>query len=90
MVHAVSPTRSASSSNWMYWALPILALAGLAWYLLRGDDQSTRPVAVAPQATTTVPAQSSAVNSDLGRQVTAVIELAEHRITGSEGSSLSQ
>ena len=74
MVHAVSPIRSASSSNWMYWALPILALAGLAWYLLRGDEQSTRPVAVAPQATTTVPAQSSAVNSDLGRQVTAVID----------------
>ena len=73
MVHAVSPTRSASSSNWMYWALPVLALAGLAWYFLRGDDRSSRPVAVAPQATTTVPAQSSAVSGDLGRQVTAVI-----------------
>ena len=74
MAHAVSATRSASSSKWMYWALPILALAGLAWYFLQGDDRSTRPVAVAPQATTTVPAQSSAVNSDLGRQVTAVID----------------
>ena len=73
MVHAVSPTRSASSPNWMYWALPVLALAGLAWYFLRGDDRSTRPVAVAPQPTTTVPAQSSAVSGDLGRQVTAVI-----------------
>ena len=90
MVHAVSPTRSASSPNWMYWALPVLALAGLAWYLLRGDDRSTLPVAVAPQPTTTVPAQSSAVSGDLGRQVTAVIELVEHRITGSEGSSVAQ
>ena len=74
MVHAVSPTRSASSPNWMYWALPVLALAGLAWYLLRGDDRSTLPVAVTPQPTTTVPAQSSAVRGDLGRQVTAVID----------------
>jgi sporulation protein YlmC with PRC-barrel domain len=74
MVHAVSPTRSASSSNWMYWALPALALAGLAWYFLSGDDRSSRPVAVAPQATTTVPAQGSAGSGDLGRQITAVID----------------
>ena len=71
MVHAMSPTRSASSSNWMYWALPILALAGFAWYLLSGDGPS-RPVAVAPQATSTV--QGPAVGGDLGRQVTAVID----------------
>jgi sporulation protein YlmC with PRC-barrel domain len=71
MVHAMNPTRSASSSNWMYWALPILALAGFAWYLLSGDGPS-RPVAVAPQATSTV--QGPAVGGDLGRQVTAVID----------------
>ena len=74
MVHAVSQTRSASSPNWIYWALPVLAIAGLAWYFLRGDDRASQPVAVAPQATTTVPAQSSVMSGDLGRQVTAVID----------------
>ena len=32
------------SSNWVYWALPFLALAGLAWYFLSGE-RTSGPVA---------------------------------------------
>jgi MYXO-CTERM domain-containing protein len=66
------------SSSWAYWALPLLALAGLAWYLLAGErsgERTSRPVAIAPQATTTtLPAQGSVADGDLGRQITAVID----------------
>jgi hypothetical protein len=48
VAQAATETRSgASSSSWAYWALPLAALTGLAWYYLTGDN-STRQVADAP------------------------------------------
>jgi Bacterial protein of unknown function (DUF937)/PRC-barrel domain len=61
------------STSWAYWVLPLLALAGLAWYLL-GGERTSRPVAIAPQANTTLPVQGSVADGDLGRQITAVID----------------
>ena len=74
-VDAVSPTRSASSSNWAYWAVPILALAGLAWYLWGGEDTS-RPVAEVPpraKIATQPTAPGSIVGTDLQSQVASAI-----------------
>jgi sporulation protein YlmC with PRC-barrel domain len=71
VVHAMTPARStASSSNWMYWALPVLALAGLGWYLLSGD-RTDRPVAVVPQPA--VP-RTTAQGTDLQSQVASAID----------------
>jgi sporulation protein YlmC with PRC-barrel domain len=76
MVHAVGPTQSRSSSHWVYWALPFLALAGLAWYFW-GDERAGGPVAeappqpkVAPQSTVQRPVSST----DLQAQITAAID----------------
>jgi sporulation protein YlmC with PRC-barrel domain len=37
-----------SSWNWAYWALPLLALGGLLWYLLPGTQTGTDRTATAP------------------------------------------
>jgi hypothetical protein len=37
-----------SSWNWAYWALPLLALGGLLWYLLPGSQTGTDRTATAP------------------------------------------
>jgi uncharacterized protein DUF937/PRC-barrel domain protein len=37
-----------SSWNWAYWALPLLALGGLLWYLLPGTHTGTDRTATAP------------------------------------------
>jgi hypothetical protein len=37
-----------SSWNWAYWALPLLALGGLLWYLLPGNNTGTDRTATAP------------------------------------------
>jgi uncharacterized protein DUF937/PRC-barrel domain protein len=42
-------TREAESSwSWAYWALPLLALGGLLWYLLPGSHTGTDRTATAP------------------------------------------
>ena len=43
---------------------------------------TSRPVAVAPRATTTVPAQSSVVSGDRARQVTAVTDSLNTELPG--------
>ncbi|MGE3710480.1 MAG: DUF937 domain-containing protein, partial [Hyphomicrobiaceae bacterium] len=52
---ASSPRRQSTGANWMYWALPVLALAGIAWYLLSTAGNQpvirTQPVAQAPAST---------------------------------------
>jgi hypothetical protein len=48
-------------SNWVYWALPLLALGGLLWYLLPGTqtpETATRPTAAPGQTAPTAPGQS--------------------------------
>jgi hypothetical protein len=70
MAQAVSRPTTESSSRWMYWALPLLALAGLLWYLFSG--QRTEPIAeVTPQ---TKVAQGVAAIGDLQPQVARAIE----------------
>jgi len=70
-IHAGSPTQS-QSSNWVYWALPFLALAGLAWYFLSGE-QPSGPVGESPfQAKPQSTAQRAI--GDLQTQITSVID----------------
>jgi hypothetical protein len=76
-IDTTSPARrgpQAKSSNWLYWVLPLLALAGLGWYLL-GGERRLPPAAVGPTATS-APAsvQGAPTNSDLARQITATID----------------
>jgi hypothetical protein len=40
-----------SSWNWAYWALPLLALGGLLWYLLPGSETGTDRTATSPTFT---------------------------------------
>lgn len=65
------------SFNWLAWAIPLLALAGLAWYLLAPRTPET----AAPTATTTTqPAATGAAANltvdgvDLGASVTSAID----------------
>jgi sporulation protein YlmC with PRC-barrel domain len=79
---APAPTASASSSSWAYWALPILALAGLAWYFW-GGEQSGQPVSESPARPTFAPQSSSRqplVDTDLQPQITAAIDLLNRRL----------
>jgi sporulation protein YlmC with PRC-barrel domain len=41
-------TREESSWSWAYWALPLIALGGLLWYLLPGTHTGTDRTATAP------------------------------------------
>jgi PRC-barrel domain len=50
------PTRKAQGLSWPYWVLPLLALAGLFWYMLPRDRevaerQATEPVRTSQPAT---------------------------------------
>jgi sporulation protein YlmC with PRC-barrel domain len=73
MVRAVDPTQSRSSPNWVYWALPFLALAGLAWYFW-GDERAGGPVVEAPPQTKVSTAQRPVSSTDLQAQITATID----------------
>jgi hypothetical protein len=42
-------------ANWGYWVLPLLALAGLLWYLLASDRGMVGPVATSKPATAPTP-----------------------------------
>ena len=74
-VDADSPTRSASSSNWAYWAVPVLALAGLAWYLWGGEETSRPVTEVPPRAkiATQPTAPGSIAGTDLQTQIVSAI-----------------
>ena len=76
MVRAVGPTQSRSSPNWVYWALPFLALAGLAWYFW-GDERTGGPVTEAPPQTKVAPqstVQRPVSSTELQAQITAAID----------------
>ena len=70
---------SAPSSSWAYWALPLLALAGLAWYFW-GNEQSSQPVTVAPPPPATT--QRSTAGTDLQPQVAAAIDSLNRTLQG--------
>jgi Bacterial protein of unknown function (DUF937) len=42
----------ATSSNWVYWALPLLALAGLAWWFMAQPNETQTVQTMAPAAET--------------------------------------
>jgi sporulation protein YlmC with PRC-barrel domain len=46
----VETREPASSWNWAYWVLPLIALGGLLWYLLPGSQTGTERTATAPTA----------------------------------------
>jgi hypothetical protein len=54
---ATSDARKTSGSSWAYWALPLLALAGLAWYLLPNEtpDRTATSTASRPSAVQLLP-----------------------------------
>ncbi len=54
-----------SSWNWAYWALPLLALGGLLWYLLPGNNTGTDRTATAPTQLT--PGTSTTTTTTPGR-----------------------
>jgi hypothetical protein len=57
------------STNWAYWILPLLVIAGLLWYLLGGEP--TTPIATAPETNPTPPSEQGARgNADLARRTT--------------------
>jgi hypothetical protein len=68
MAQAISPS-TPRSSTWAYWVLPLLALAGLGWFIFGGEKMDSS-VAVAPAAAP----QDAPQSSDLGRQITAAID----------------
>jgi sporulation protein YlmC with PRC-barrel domain len=70
---------SAPSSSWAYWAVPLLALAGLAWYFW-GNEQSSQPVTVAPPPPATT--QRSTAGTDLQPQVAAAIDSLNRTLQG--------
>jgi sporulation protein YlmC with PRC-barrel domain len=71
-VQTASPTQSQSSSNWVYWALPFLALAGLAWYFLSGE-RTSGPVAEPPSQARPQSTAQRAIG-DLQTQITSAID----------------
>jgi hypothetical protein len=71
MARAASPPVSEPSSRWLYWALPLLALLGLTWYLFSGD-RTTEPVAQTPSQTRV--AQGPPAVGDLQTQIASLTE----------------
>ena len=67
-----------TSSSWAYWVLPLLALAGLTWFLLREMEPDPRVVLDTAQpgvADATRSAQNLVVGgTDVGRQVVSAVQ----------------
>lgn len=73
MTHAMSSR--ASSSNWLYWALPLLAFGGLFWYLLPGSEPSPRTAQAPLSPVMPSPAQKLLVGGvDVRQQVASAID----------------
>ena len=68
-------SRPSKSSNWVYWGLPLFALAGLAWYLFSGDS-AHRSVTEAPsqaKVASQPTGQGPVVGGELQSQVVSAI-----------------
>lgn len=88
MARAMSGSAS-KSMHWAYWALPLVALAGLLWYLLGGEGTNppgaVAPTAIAPPSTT----QGAPVGvGDLGRQITTAIDSLNTALQGVKDRTL--
>jgi hypothetical protein len=72
---------SASTPSWAYWALPLLALAGLAWYFW-GGERSSEPLAEAPLPKVVPTAQRPTTSTNLQPQITAAIDSLSRTVQG--------
>jgi hypothetical protein len=72
---------SQSSARWAYWVIPLLALAGLLWYLL-GGERAREPVAKGPAQAVQPTAQSPVADGDLHRQITAALDTLNSTLQG--------
>ena len=72
---------SPSSARWAYWVIPLLALAGLLWYLL-GAERAREPVARGPSQAVQPTAQGPVADSDLQRQITAALDTLNGTLQG--------
>jgi hypothetical protein len=72
---------SQSSARWAYWVIPLLALAGLLWYLL-GGERTREPVAKGPAQAVQPTAQAPVADSDLQRQITAALDTLNGTLQG--------
>jgi hypothetical protein len=75
-----SSRRSQSSARWAYWVIPLLALAGLAWYLL-GGERTREPVARGPSQAVQPTAQG-VTDSDLQRQIASAFDTLNGTLQG--------
>jgi hypothetical protein len=67
---------SQSSARWAYWVIPLLALAGLLWYLL-GGETTREPVAKGPSQ-----AVQPVVDGDLQKQITSALDTLNGTLQG--------
>ena len=80
--YAMASSRpSQSSARWAYWAIPLLALAGLFWYLL-GSERTREPVAKGPSQALQPTAQGPVADGDLQRQITAALDTLNGTLQG--------
>jgi sporulation protein YlmC with PRC-barrel domain len=63
----VETRETASDWSWAYWALPLLALGGLLWYLLPGQQTGTDRTVTAPPGQSTPGTTPSGVVSPPGK-----------------------
>ncbi|HPF22473.1 MAG: hypothetical protein R3C08_02740 [Hyphomonas sp.] len=42
------PDRAPARPVWLFWLIPMAALVGLVWFVLRGDRSGDAPAAEAP------------------------------------------
>src|SRR5215467_2948724 len=75
-----SSRRSQSSARWAYWVIPLLALAGLAWYLLGGERTRERVAKGPSQAVQ--PTAQGVVDGDLQRQITSAFDTLNGTLQG--------
>ena len=81
--YAMSSSRPAeSSARWAYWALPLLAIAGVAWYLW-GGERVAQPVAKGPSQAS----QGLLPDTDLQGQITAAINSLHGTLQGVKDGS---
>lgn len=80
--HAMSSSRpAATSARWVYWALPAVAIAGLAWYLF-GGERTPEPIARGPSQSSLPITQGSTSDADLQRRIAAALDSLDGTLKG--------
>jgi hypothetical protein len=87
MARAMSAPAS-RSMHWAFWALPLVVLAGLLWFLF-GRERTNPPVATAPTAVApSPPTQGAPAGIDLGHQITTAIDSLNTSLQGAKDKTL--